>query len=186
MRGSRLKPAIVERFIAAGRIEDPLAVTVRSGNRLILVPTRGRGGGDGVDRRQYVGNAVVQGRSDAISGRGRHLNEASELKADLVDACENIRMGTALFAKVYRIVTKWYGNAVERHSRTPSMLWKTGYFEGKAVFTEPDPGEVPLAEPKTENTLSDKADNAEAEPSAPEFADPNNAGICVDLSGFEG
>ena len=26
--------------------------------------------------------------------------------------------------------------------------WKTGYFEGRAVFSEPDPGEMGLAEPK--------------------------------------
>ena len=33
-----LKPAIVEQFIAKGGSQDPLTVTVRSGNRVVLVP----------------------------------------------------------------------------------------------------------------------------------------------------
>jgi len=38
MRRSFLTPAIVEQFIAAAGSSDPLAVTVKSGGRLILVP----------------------------------------------------------------------------------------------------------------------------------------------------
>ena len=33
-----LKPAIVEQFVAAVGLGDPLAVTVKAGGRLILVP----------------------------------------------------------------------------------------------------------------------------------------------------
>lgn len=33
-----LKPAIVEQFIERAGVPDPLAVTVRSGNRVVLVP----------------------------------------------------------------------------------------------------------------------------------------------------
>ena len=33
-----LKPAIVERFIERAGSQDPLAITVRSGNRVVLVP----------------------------------------------------------------------------------------------------------------------------------------------------
>jgi hypothetical protein len=33
-----MKPAIVEQFIERAGSEDPLAVTVRSGNRVVLVP----------------------------------------------------------------------------------------------------------------------------------------------------
>ena len=35
---SSLKPAIVEQFVQAVGSEDPLAITVKSGGRLILVP----------------------------------------------------------------------------------------------------------------------------------------------------
>jgi hypothetical protein len=33
-----LKPAIIEQFVMAAGSDDPLAVTVKSGGRLILVP----------------------------------------------------------------------------------------------------------------------------------------------------
>nr|WP_234893678.1 hypothetical protein [Agrobacterium vitis] len=52
-------------------------------------------------------------------------------------------MGTALFAKVYRIVTKWYGNPTNKDV-LPQVLddaimaWETGYFEGVAVFRAED------------------------------------------------
>ncbi|MGD9864000.1 MAG: hypothetical protein AB7S99_12390 [Pseudodonghicola sp.] len=36
-----LKPAIVEQFIARAGSQDPLAVTVRSGSRMVLVPKPG-------------------------------------------------------------------------------------------------------------------------------------------------
>ncbi|WP_368856740.1 hypothetical protein, partial [Mycobacterium tuberculosis] len=32
-----LKPAIVEKFVEAAGSEDPLAITVRAGNRVVLV-----------------------------------------------------------------------------------------------------------------------------------------------------
>ncbi|HHV66298.1 MAG TPA: conjugal transfer protein TraH, partial [Ochrobactrum intermedium] len=35
---SSLQPALVEQFIARAGSQDPLAITVRSGNRLVLVP----------------------------------------------------------------------------------------------------------------------------------------------------
>ncbi|MBP2537462.1 hypothetical protein J2764_005208 [Agrobacterium tumefaciens] len=53
-------------------------------------------------------NTVRVGITQYPAGLG--IVEAGQLKPDMVDACENIRMGTALFAKVWRIVMKWYGN----------------------------------------------------------------------------
>ena len=65
--------------------------------------------------------------------------EAGQLKPDLVGVCENIRMGTALFAKVYRIVTRWYGSptakdVLKQLFDDAIIAWQTGYFDGTAVF----------------------------------------------------
>ncbi|RUU83963.1 conjugal transfer protein TraH, partial [Mesorhizobium sp. M7A.F.Ca.MR.176.00.0.0] len=104
-----LKPAIVETFIERAGSQDPLAVTVRSGNRVVLVPKPATPDEALALIRQHVGRNVVRvGITQYPAGLG--VVDAGELKPDLVDACANIRMGTALFAKVYRIVTKWYGN----------------------------------------------------------------------------
>lgn len=189
-----LKPAIVEKFIAQAGSSDPLAVTVRSGNRVILVPRAKT-----VDEAmaligEYVGQAVVRvGITQYPAGLG--IKEVSELKSDLVDACKNIRMGTTLFAKVYRIVTKWYGNAVDEAFEDAIISWKSGYFEGTAVFRAPDPEDVKLAEPKQDEpglmpdaTVSAKRQDEEGldTPKAEGAIDPNRAGIRVDLSGIAG
>ena len=107
-------------------------------------------------------------------------------------------MGTALFAKVYRIVMKWYGNPTEKEV-LPQVFddaiiaWQTGYFEGTAVFRAPDPGEVEVPEPDKQEPASDaikqSADSAGGEVSDPaedeaRGDDPNKAGIRVDLSGI--
>jgi hypothetical protein len=180
-----LKPAIVEKFIEQAGSSDPLSVAVRSGNRVILVPQAKTTDEAMALVRQYVGQAVVRvGITQYPAGLG--IKDISELKPNLVDACENIRMGTALFGKVYRIVTKWYGNAVDEAFDDAVISWQSGYFEGKAVFTAPDPGEVKLANPKTEDTLSDETDNSNSdsnsEPPAAQPDDPNKAGIRVNLS----
>jgi hypothetical protein len=60
--------------------------------------------------RQYAGKAVVRvGLTQYPAGVG--VKEPADLKPDLVDACENLRRGAAMFAKVLRIVAKWYGNS---------------------------------------------------------------------------
>ncbi|QRG09988.1 conjugal transfer protein TraH (plasmid) [Xanthobacter dioxanivorans] len=181
-----LKPAIVEKFIASAGSPDPLAVTVRSGNRVVLVPRPGTAEDAMAVVRQHVGKAVVRvGITQYPAGLG--VTDVSELKPDLVDACANIRMGTKLFAKVYRIVTKWYGNAVDEAFEDAIDAWKTGNFEGKAVFSEPDPGDVKLAVPAPADADRNEAATAEtAGPARPEPVDPNNAGIRIDLSGIGG
>ncbi|WP_084800101.1 hypothetical protein [Bradyrhizobium sp. Ai1a-2] len=107
-----LRPAIVEKFIRAVGAPDPLAVTVRTGNRVILVrpPTTADDAMELV--RRYVGQAMVRvGVTQYPAGLG--ITDVSELKPDLVETCTNIRMGTALFGKVYRIVTNWYGAPID-------------------------------------------------------------------------
>ncbi|WP_454685493.1 TraH family protein [Ancylobacter moscoviensis] len=181
-----LKPAIVEKFIVSAGSPDPLAVTVRSGGRVVLVPRPRTPDEAMAIVQQHVGQAVVRvGITQYPAGLG--VTEASELKPDLVDACANIRMGTKLFAKVYRIVTKWYGNAVDEAFDDAIEAWKTGSFEGKAIFSEPDPGDVKLAAPPpADGELSDAGTAAPAGPQRTEPDDPNKAGIRIDLSGIGG
>jgi len=189
-----LKPAIVEQFIERAGAPDPLAVTVRSGNRIILVPKPKTAEEALALIRDNLGrNTVRVGITQYPAGLG--ILEAGQLKPDLVDACENIRMGTALFAKVYRIVTKWYGNptaseVLPQVFDDAIVAWQTGYFEGTAVFRAEDPGNVNLAPPEpgrrdgsqTQVDLSENEATAEA-PAEASASDPNKAGIRIDLSG---
>ncbi len=182
-----LKPAIVEHFIAKAGSTDPLAVTVRSGDRIVLVPKPKTPQDAMTIMRQYVGRAVVRvGITQYPAGLG--IADPSELKPDLVDACENIRIGTALFGKVYRIVAKWYGNAVDEAFDDAIHAWRTGYFEGKAIFSEPDPGDVKLATPmpaSSETAAEEQSDASAVGAPADDQADdtdPNSAGIRIDLS----
>lgn len=192
-----LKPAIVEQFIERAGSQDPLAVTVRSGNRMVLVPRPGTPDEAMELIRQNLGRNVVRvGITQYPAGLG--VMEAAALKSDLIDPCENLRKGTALFAKVYRIVTKWYGNPTESEA-LPEVLddaiiaWQTGYFEGTAVFRAPEPGEVEVLEPSkdepTSDAIKDSADSAGLDASKPSEDeapndDPNKAGIRVNLSGI--
>ncbi|WP_085033694.1 TraH family protein [Ensifer aridi] len=192
-----LTPALVENFIARAGSQDPLTVTVRSGNRVVLVPKPATSD-EAMDLiHQNVGRNIVRvGITQYPAGLG--ILDTGELKRDLVDPCENIRMGTALFAKIYRIVMKWYGNPTKSEV-LPEVLddaiiaWQTGYFEGTAVFRAPDPGDVKVPEPDREKPASDaieqSADSAGVEVSdpvkdEPRGDDPNKAGIRVDLSGI--
>ena len=189
-----LKPAIVEQFIERAGSQEPLAITVRSGNRIVLVPKPATSGEAMELIRQHVGRNIVRvGVTQYPAGLG--IMEAGALKPDLVDPCENLRMGSALFAKVYRIVMKWYGDPTAKEV-LPQVFddaiiaWQTGYFEGVAVFRAQDPGEVKAPEPGgDESTIDASADSAGEEVSDPvtngaRSDDPNKAGIRVDLSGI--
>ncbi len=188
-----LKPAIVEQFIAQAGSQDPLAVTVRSGNRVVLVPKPTTPEEALVLIRDNLGrNAVRVGITQYPAGVG--IFEARQLKPEMVEPCENIRMGTALFAKVFRIVSKWYGNPTARDvlpqvMDDAVMAWQTGYFEGVAVFSAEDPGQEKITRPATANSeqsknSADSKDGSAAAILATEAGapDPNKAGIRVDLS----
>lgn len=187
-----LKPAIVEKFIRAAGSPDPLAVTIRAGNRVILVPSP-KTPDDAMELvRRYVGQAMVRvGVTQYPAGLG--VTDVAELKADLVDTCANIRIGTALFGKVYRIVTKWYGAPVDESFGDAVDAWKTGYFDGKYVFDQPDPGSLPARKggsdagdkPAGEDDAAKSAssqENATQQDKEPD--DPNKAGIRIDLTGI--
>lgn len=188
-----LKLAIVEQFIERAGSQDPLAITVRLGNRVVLVPKPATADEAMNLIGQHVGRNVVRvGVTQYPAGLG--VVEAGQLKSDLVDACANLRMGTALFAKVYRIVTKWYGNPTDKDV-LPQVFddaiiaWQTGYFEGTAVFRAADPVDAKLAEPKTEPGEQAEVQSGRGEETMDTkpgvetaISDPNNAGIRIDLS----
>lgn len=196
-----LKPAIVEQFIAKAGSQDPLAVTVRSGNRVVLVPKPTTPEAALALIRDNLGlNTVRVGITQYPAGVG--IVEAGQLKPEMVEPCENIRMGTALFAKILRIVMKWYGNPTAKEVMPQVMddavsAWQTGYFEGVAVFRAEDPGEAKLpqtvedthresAASADEAAVPHKSESAEDVPAEPALSDPNKASIRIDLTGIGG
>ncbi|MDH6298701.1 TraH family protein [Agrobacterium fabrum] len=188
-----LKPAIVEQFIEKAGSQDPLAVTVRSGNRVVLVPKPTTAEEALALIRGNLGrNTVRVGITQYPAGVG--LVEAGRLKPEMVEPCENIRMGTALFAKVFRIVSKWYGNPTAKEVLPQVMddaviAWQTGYFEGVPVLRAEDPGQEKITWPATadsEESENGTDHNSAAPATATDTAasDPNKAGIRIDLSGI--
>lgn len=190
-----LPPAIVEQFVEMAGSPDPLAITVKSGGRLILVP-QPKSPDEAMEIiRANVGQAVVRvGLTHFPAGVG--VTDASELTTDLVDPCENLRMGTTMFSKIMRIVAKWYGNPTQSEV-IPQIVedavhsWKTGEFEGESVFQAEDPGtdwKVPdvartSGNPEREKSADDVAGQQDKQPSD---ADTGTAGIRIDLSRING
>lgn len=185
-----LKPAIVERFVEQVGTTDPLAVTVNLGGRLILVPKPSSPGEALEIVRQHLGKAAVRvGITQYPAGIG--IADPSELRPGLVEACENLRMGTRMFAKVVRLVAKWYGNPVDQ-GVLPGVFedaihaWKTGYFEGVNVFQAEDPGRSPtldlLKSPDHKPDQSEEADRRMEKRLSPPEAGVGNSAIRIDLS----
>lgn len=188
-----LKPAIVEQFVAAVGPGDPLAVTVKAGGRLILVPKPKTPDEAMEIIRQYVGQAVVRvGLTQFPAGVG--VKDASELKPDLIEPCENLRMGTKMFSKITRIVAKWYGNPTSSEVfpqifEDAVYAWNSGQFEGQSVFQAEDPGGTIVdrrqAAPDTADEPADATPSqSEAEPL--DEKEVGTAGIRVDLSRIGG
>lgn len=188
-----LKPAIVEQFIAKAGSQEALAITVRSGNRVVLVPKPTTPEEALALIRDNLGrNTVRVGITQYPAGVG--IVEAGQLKPEMVEPCENIRMGTALFAKVYRIVAKWYGNPTAKEVLPQVMddaiiAWQTGYFEGVAVFRAEDPGQEKnthpaTADPEESENGSEPVDTVPGTATDTVPSDPNKAGIRIDLSGI--
>lgn len=188
-----LTPAIVEQFVESVGSRDPLAITVKSGGRLILVP-KAQTAEEAMDIiRENVGQAIVRvGLTQFPAGVG--VKDASELKPDLIEPCGNLRMGTKMFAKIMRIVAKWYGNPTAKDV-LPQIFedavysWKTGQFEGESVFQAEDPGGTIVDRrqdaPVTSNEPAD-ATPAESEAEPSDDREIGSAGIRVDLSRIGG
>lgn len=186
-----LKPAIVEQFVQTVGSDDPLAITIKSGGRLILVP-RPTTAEDAIEivRENIAGSVVRVGLTQIPAGIG--LKDASELKVDLVDPCANLRTGTAMFAKILRIVAKWYGNPTSEEV-FPQLFddavhaWQTGKFEGENVFQAEDPGgAVVQRSTVTIDAVAPIERNGIAEMSDAAPVKPGDGGIRIDLSRIGG
>ncbi|MEA3537138.1 TraH family protein [Rhizobium sp. CC-YZS058] len=186
-----LKPAIVEQFVQAVGSDDPLAITVKSGGRLILVP-KPKTPEEAIEIvRENIGGSIVRvGLTQIPAGIG--LKDASELKADLVDPCTNLRMGTTMFAKILRIVAKWYGNPTSEEV-FPQLFddavhaWQTGKFEGKSVFQAEDPGGAVVQRSAVESDdAAQVADDEIADMPDEAPMKPDDAGIRIDLTRIGG
>lgn len=186
-----LKPVIVEQFVQAVGSDDPLAITVKSGGRLILIP-KPKTPEEAIEivRENIAGSIVRIGLTQIPAGIG--LNHASELKVDLVEPCANLRMGTGMFAKILRIVAKWYGNPTSEEV-FPQLFddaihaWRTGMFEGESVFQAEDPGGAVVQRLEVEVENADKAkDDAPSETLGETPIKPDDAGIRIDLTRIGG
>jgi len=186
-----LKPAIVEQFVAAVGSADPFAITVKSGGRLILVPKTTTPEGAMEVVRQHAGKAIVRvGLTQFPAGVG--VKDVFELTTDLVEPCKNLRMGTAMFAKILRIVSKWYGNPTNEEVfpqifEDAIYAWGSGQFEGQSVFQADEPGGN-LAVKQVLDNEGDKAEEAgvQAEPAQAPDVSSDGAGIRIDLSRING
>lgn len=191
---SSLTSAIVEQFVAAVGSDDPLAITVKSGGRLVLIPKPQSPEAALEIMREHVGKASVRvGLTQYPAGVG--ITDIAQLDAELVDPCENLKRGTALFAKVTRIVTKWYGSPTSKEVM-PQMFedaiyaWRTGEFEGTKVFQAEDPGgatfllgkPVPQAVADEASADLEPTDIASGDEEKPPPGSKDNAGIRIDLS----
>jgi hypothetical protein len=182
-----LKVEIVQKFIEEAGGADHLTVTVRAGEHIILVPKPSTEDEAMQLIRRNLGQSIVRvGVTQYPAGLG--IQDISELNPDLLDSCKNIGMGTALFAKVYRIVTNWYGAPAQEAFEDAIIAYRTGWFEGRQVFYEPDPGETPQPAQQGGEAMEPGEYTAtdDSSPSERPFSeeDPNKAGIRIDLSGI--
>lgn len=186
-----LKPDIVEQFVQAVGSDDPLAITVRSGGRLILIP-KPKTPKEAIEivRENIAGNIVRVGLTQIPAGIG--LKDASQLKVDLFEPCSNLRMGTAMFAKILRIVAMWYRSPTTEEV-FPQLFddaihaWRTGKFEDESVFQAEDPGGAVVQRSAAEVDDTGEIDEngpSEMQEEAP--VKPDDAGIRIDLTRIGG
>ncbi len=99
----RLEIAVVQQFVAEISAPDHLAIRVFQGDKMILVPAPKSAEQVVKTTRQWVGKANVRvGLTQFPAGLG--ATDPSEIGLELFDTCENLRLGTELFGKVFRIV----------------------------------------------------------------------------------
>ena len=185
---SKIEIAIIERFIAEAGSDNPLSVTITVGDRIIL-PEPPRNADDAVRLiRRFVGQATVRVGITQYPA-GYDVSDTTEISADLVDACQNIRMGSALFGKVYRIVAHARGEDGSDIFREALAAWRTGMFQDAYVFGEADPGplsgEENVSIEDSPEAMADSDSDRTTSMSEQNF-DPYAAGIRVDLSTLKG
>lgn len=186
-----LKPAIVEQFVQEVGSTDPLAITVTSGGRLILVPKpETPEEAIAIVRKNMDGSLVRVGLTQFPAGIG--VDDASDLKPGLFDPCSNLRMGTAMFARILRIVGRWYGHPAGE-AVFPELFddavhaCKTGEFEGEDVFQAEDADGTSMqsASPGADR-VDDELEAPSGKPQSQDTSGPGNAGIRVDLTRIGG
>lgn len=183
-----LKPGIVKQFVQAAGSADPLAITVTSGGRLVLVPKpKTPEQAMAIIRDNVSGSIVRVGLTQFPAGVG--ITNAAQLKPDLVEPCANLRMGTAMFSKILRIVSLWYGNPTNDEV-LPQLFddalhaWRTGEFEGENVFLAEDSGGA--LERQVVISNEDIGTHGHEQPTAEMVTDIPNAEIRVDLTRIGG
>lgn len=149
----RLSVEIVQQLVEEIGAPNHLHVTVKSGMRTYAIP-RPTTAEEAMDvTRQYVGQAIVRvGLTQYPAGLG--IENTDQLSMSLFDSCENLRVGTAMFSKIYRVVTKWYGNPRPEAFEDAMLAYASGYFEGQNVFQAEDPGDVAVWKPAPAEQLT--------------------------------
>jgi hypothetical protein len=97
-----------------------------------------------------------------------------------------------MFAKILRIVAKWYGNPTSEEV-FPQLFddaihaWRTGKFEGESVFQAEDPGGavVQRAAVESDDAAEGEEDNTILKPEE-NLIEPDDAGIRIDLTRIGG
>ncbi|ELT51218.1 conjugal transfer protein TraH [Brucella intermedia] len=186
----RLNVEIVQQFVAEMNAADHLTVQVAQGDRTILIPKPETVEQAIATTQEWVGKATVRvGLTQYPAGLG--ITDPTAIGYELFDNCENLRMGTELFGKVLRVVTKWYGGPAEPAFDDAIHAYRTGWFEGERIFYAEDPGDVEVATPNASATQTGASTGGDADatpdtvPSEPPSSeqDPNSASMRIDLSG---
>lgn len=182
---SALKPAVIEQFIDQAGATDPLAITVKSGGRLIFVPRPKSASEAMAIVRQYAGQAVVRvGITQYPAGLG--VTDVLAIDDSLVDPCVNLRNGTAMFAKIMRIVARSYGNLNEEDTLPrvfddAIVAYQTGEYRGLGVFQADDPrSEKGARLEQSRQAVPDSASPVLVEPDAvepPPGSDGDQSGV---------
>lgn len=128
-----LPPAIVEAFIERAGSYDPLAITVRAGDRVVAIP-KPQTPEEALDLvRRYVALAHVRaGITQLPAGLG--IRDPADVPADLFDACSNLARGTAMFADVYHVAVQARAGSTDDALTDAIAAWRTGFLDGEPVF----------------------------------------------------
>ena len=108
---------------------------------------------------------------------GLGVTDPSDIGLELFDTCENLRLGTELFGKVLRIVGQGREEDEASDFQTAVKAYFTGWFAGEQVFYAEEPESTRPSVPAQADVSPADAKRDSAVP-----ADPNLAGIRIDLS----
>ena len=174
----RLEVAIVQQFVAEMNAPDHLTIRVLQGENLILVPAPKTAEQAVESTRQWVGKANARVGLTQYPA-GLDITDPSGIGLELFDTCENLRLGTELFGKVLRIVGERHEEGEAPRFQTAVQAYFTGWFAGEQVFYAEEPESTRPSEAVPAQADVSPAD-AESDSAVP--ADPNLAGIRINLS----